>query len=205
MGIQTIEDSIRYKMYVHGANRANLASIPPPHQEVSKVPAELVQLFRRAFDAATPAERPSAQEWGEALFKAARAGLPALSGSLYNVARPPSRRAPATSPGRAPAPTVTQVKVSTNKSPCYGPLNSQLACPHSGRRGAPNAVTDAGQAVYLCIDCRNQQVSVSPTGGSCVGRVFSAILSLIGAVLLGVFWIGVGIIVLSIIVNLFKR
>ena len=209
VGIQTIEDSIRYKMYVHGANRANLASIPPPHQEVSKVPAELAQLFRRAFDAATPAERPTAQEWGEALFKAARAGLPALSGSLYNVARPPSRRAPAASPGPAPgpapAPAVTQVKVFTSKSPCYGPLNSQLACPHSGRRGIPNAVNDAGQAVYLCTDCRNQHIAVSPTEGSCVGRVFSAILTLIGAVLLGVFWIGVGIIVLSIIVNLFKR
>ena len=204
VGIQTIEDSIRYKMYVHGANRANLASIPPPHQEVSKVPAELAQLFRRAFDAATPAERPSAQEWGEALFKAARAGLPALSGSLYNVARPPSRRAPAASP----APAVTQVKVSTNKSPCYGPLNSQLACPHSGRRGAPNAVTDAGQAVYLCTDCRNQHVAVSPSPDGIVERFFQGIWLIIQFVFIVGSWalVGAGIVILGekLLKHLFK-
>ena len=205
IGIQTIEDSIRYKMYVHGSNRGNLASIPPPHQEINKVPQEVAQLFRRAFDAATPAERPSAQEWGEALFKAARAGLPALSGSLYNVARPPSRRAPAASPGPAPAPAVTQVKISTNKSPCYGPLNTQFGCPHSGRRGAPNAVTDAGQAVYLCTDCRNHQVARPTDGKGLVERVLGAIGALIMYMLVCAFWTALGLIVLSVIFNLFKR
>ena len=163
VGIQTIEDSIRYKMYVHGANRANLASIPPPHQEVSKVPAELAQLFRRAFDAATPAERPSAQEWGEALFKAARAGLPALSGSLYNVARPPSRGTPV----RAPAP-----QPSTNGAfllPCWGPINSSLSCPYRNlnpRLGAPNQNSSGGNRVYVCPDCLAQSMSTASTSSS---------------------------------------
>ena len=154
VGIQTIEDSIRYKMYVHGANRANLASIPPPHQEVSKVPAELAQLFRRAFDAATPAERPSAQEWGEALFKAARAGLPALSGSLYNVARPPSRRAPGPMP--VPASAMSSPVVPATRLRCLGPLNSSSLCPYPNRRGIPNAVDSSGNDIYLCTECRGQ-------------------------------------------------
>ena len=155
VGIQTIEDSIRYKMYVHGANRANLASIPPPHQEVSKVPAELAQLFRRAFDAATPAERPSAQEWGEALFKAARAGLPALSGSLYNVVRPQIRRAPVPMP--ASMPQATPSSPGAPLQPCWGPLNSSLVCPHRNtpfaRFGAPNRANGGGHMVFVCQDC----------------------------------------------------
>lgn len=168
VGIQTIEDSIRYKMYVHGSNRGNLASIPPPHQEINKVPQEIAQLFRRAFDAATPAERPSAQEWGEALFKAAQAGLPALSGSLYNVARPSVLRTPVPPPARSAAPA--SPSTSTSLLPCWGPLNSSLACPHRStpfaKFGAPNRANGGGNMVFVCPDCVASSVGTNKSSGS---------------------------------------
>jgi serine/threonine protein kinase len=158
IGIQTIEDSIRYKMYVHGSNRGNLASIPPPHQEINKVPQEIAQLFRRAFDAATPAERPSAQEWGEALFKGAQAGLPALSSSVYVVPRPRTVR-PA-----SPVPAAASMSPAAGMQPCWGPLNDTLVCPHRNsayqRFGVPNRTNGIGNAVFVCPDClANSKVS----------------------------------------------
>ncbi len=155
IGIQTLEDSIRFKMYVHGANRANLSFIPPVHQEINKVSADLAQLFRRAFDAATPAERPSAQEWGESLFKGARSGLPALSASLYVVPRP--RPVKAMAQTMPPSPSPVSAASSGQALGCWGPLNTHAVCPYGNssnpRVGIPNQTNHVGQPVYVCPDC----------------------------------------------------
>jgi len=107
IGCETIEDAIRFRMYVHGNNRSNLEVIPAPHSSINVVPPELSLLFRRAFDSASPSQRPTAKEWGEALHHAARGGAPALSKAVFAVP-PPSvvrRRVQSVAPAAVPVST----------------------------------------------------------------------------------------------------
>jgi serine/threonine protein kinase len=207
VGIQTIEDSIRYKMYVHGSNRGNLASIPPPHQEINKVPQEIAQLFRRAFDAATPAERPSAQEWGEALFKAARAGLTALSASLYVVSRPRPVQVATTLPASAAASMVKpSYTPASSEQNCWGPLTSNALCPYPGRRGVPFVTNNLGKLVYVCPDCFNKNPPAATSNGvvSAAKSFYDLICMLFAVVFFG-FCIWGFIQMLSDLIKYFKK
>jgi DNA-binding helix-hairpin-helix protein with protein kinase domain len=125
IGCETIEDAIRFKMYVHGNNRSNLEVIPAPHSSINVVPSELALLFRRAFDAASPSHRPTAKEWGEALHQAARGGAPGLSKAVFAVPPPVvvRRRVQAA----APAPSGSPVRQS-----------NQPWTPPASRSGSPN-------------------------------------------------------------------
>lgn len=125
IGCETIEDAIRFKMYVHGNNRSNLEVIPAPHSSINVVPSELALLFRRAFDAASPSHRPTAKEWGEALHQAARGGAPGLSKAVFAVPPPVvvRRRVQAA----APAPSGSPVRQS-----------NQPWTPPVSRSGSPN-------------------------------------------------------------------
>ncbi|MCX8513199.1 MAG: hypothetical protein ORN83_15755 [Chthoniobacteraceae bacterium] len=110
IGCETIEDAIRFKMYVHGNNRSNLEVIPAPHSAINVVPTELASLFKRAFDAVSPAQRPTAKEWGVALHDAAKGGAPVLSKAIFSVPPPvvPRRRIQASPPAPVPPPLISR-------------------------------------------------------------------------------------------------
>ena len=134
-GVEGIADSIRMNLYVHGANRVKFQVIPPPHAALAKLPGALGGLFSKAFECARPDDRPSASDWGKAMFGAAKqagAGLDP-SGGATDVA----------------------TKVSHDSEECYGPLGD--VCPgfRSGnvRTGVPNFLYLTGRMVYLCPHC----------------------------------------------------
>lgn len=91
LGCETIEDAIRFKMYVHGKNRANLQVVPAPHSAIREIHADLASLFIKAFESTSPARRPTAREWGEALL-AAQGGAPALSKRIFSIPPPATPR-----------------------------------------------------------------------------------------------------------------
>lgn len=91
LGCETIEDAIRFKMYVHGKNRANLQVVPAPHSAIREIHANLASLFIKAFESTSPARRPTAREWGEALL-AAQGGAPALSKRIFAIPPPATPR-----------------------------------------------------------------------------------------------------------------
>lgn len=125
LGCETIEDAIRFKMYVHGNNRSNLEVIPAPHTAINIVPPELAVLFKKAFDAPSPAQRPTAKEWGEAMHNAAKGGAPVLSKAIFSV-RPPvvvRRRVQALAP--------TPVAASVAPRPSIPPWTPSPARPSS--------------------------------------------------------------------------
>lgn len=149
MGCDTIEASIRFKMYVHGNNRTNLESIPPPHDGISALPKELADMFKKTFDAMNPAQRPATHEWGEALKKAASGGAPALPKNLYAPKKPPGAMT-----SRAAAQPQAASSHSGYSVPCFGPPTGpcpggpyrQLAC------GVPNFNLH-GRMHFLCPKC----------------------------------------------------
>ena len=110
IGCETIEDAIRFKMYVHGNNRSNLEVIPAPHSSITVVPSELAALFKRAFDAASPSLRPTAKEWGEAIHNAASRGAPVLSKAVFSVPPPVvlRRRVQPSVPASVPPPLTSR-------------------------------------------------------------------------------------------------
>lgn len=103
LGCETIEDAIRFKMYVHGKNRTNLEVVPAPHSAIRDIPAELASLFVRAFDSNSPAQRPTAKAWGMALL-AAQGTAPALSKSIFSIPPPatPRRRVQPSAQSQSP-------------------------------------------------------------------------------------------------------
>lgn len=115
IGCETIEDAIRFKMYVHGNNRSNLEVIPAPHSSINVVPSELAALFKRAFDSASPSFRPTAKEWGEAMHNAARGGAPVLSKAVFSVPPPVvlRRRVQPSAPSTVPSPATPRHSNST--------------------------------------------------------------------------------------------
>jgi serine/threonine protein kinase len=177
LGCDTIEASIRFKMYVHGNNRGNLESIPPPHDGISALPKELTHLFKKTFDAVNPAQRPGTEEWGEALKAAAVGGGPVLSKKIYAPKQPPGasssrmaavrKTSPAVSPppsyaaGGAPAGHLS--KPPAGMKGCYG--SRDMPCPYasgsSPRFGYPIYNNATGMTVYLCPDCLADQLKWS--------------------------------------------
>ena len=171
VGCETIEDSIRFKMYVHGMNRPNLESIPPPHASIAALPVALAELFKKTFDAVNPAHRPATHEWGEALKNAASGGAPVLPGRIYSPVKP-AGPAPARQYGQNAAPayghTAGTSGASMASSPqvapagtskCWGPRD--LPCPGAGgnpRYGHPNHSLASGTLVYLCPTCLSEQL-----------------------------------------------
>jgi serine/threonine protein kinase len=145
---ETIDESIRLGMYVHGKNRDKLALIPAPHEALKLVPAGIVDLFRRAFDSVGTTDRPSAQAWGEALKAAADAGAAALPAEVYGpklVTRPAVTDGQAI--GRGPPWRLT--------SPCHGQYGK--SCPYESenppRPGVHAATLQSGMTVHLCDFC----------------------------------------------------
>jgi DNA-binding helix-hairpin-helix protein with protein kinase domain len=66
----TIGEKIKSGLFVHGAQKTSLSFIPPIHSGFSSLPPQLKSLFIRAFENGNknPEERPSAYEWGAALY-----------------------------------------------------------------------------------------------------------------------------------------
>ena len=148
-GCDTIADSIRMRMYVHGANRGQLEVIPPPHAGLAALPRGLVSLFARAFDSAAPKSRPAAEEWGVALV-AALSEMPAGATAAVPFATRPAR----------PVSTDGQLH------PCYGPIGK--VCQHerqgARRRGLPNSFGISGTPIFLCPDCLSPPAQSTPKG-----------------------------------------
>lgn len=143
----SIEESIRFGLYVHGKNRASLSAIPAPHDSLKSLPAELAELFLKAFDGDDPSSRPTCKEWGEALNRAAVAGSLALSTDVYSPRPPSSVRGG----------VVTSVQASSSgvlSKPCVG--EPAGACPEelAGRvqYGVPNSILNL-VGVYYCPKC----------------------------------------------------
>lgn len=155
MGCDTIEASIRFKMYVHGNNRTNLESIPPPHDGVSALPKELAELFKNTFDAVNPGQRPSIKAWGEALKTAAAGGGPVLSKKIYAPKKPPSVGSSRTSATRTvPVAAAPAAPKSGPSIPCFGPPNGPCPGGPYGQvvSGRVNYVMH-GQSYFLCSRC----------------------------------------------------
>ncbi len=62
-GVDTLEDKIKAKMYVGGAEASKYEVIPKPHHRLASYYPELQPLFRQAFEGG-PSHRPSAENWG---------------------------------------------------------------------------------------------------------------------------------------------
>ena len=168
IGCETIEDSIRFKMYVHGNNRGNLESIPPPHAGITALPKELGELFKKTFDAVNPAQRPATQEWGETLKNAATGGAPALSSKIYAPKQPtPAGRKRTTTAKRPAAAATPSPSQSSSALPCFGPPTGP--CPGGPYRqvvtGVPNFNLH-GRLYFLCSKCMGSYPSSS--GGTTV-------------------------------------
>ncbi len=163
IGCETIEDSIRFKMYVHGNNRGNLESIPPPHDGITALPKELADLFKKTFDAVNPSQRPATHEWGETLKNAATGGAPALSKKIYA----PKQPTPAGPKRAAVARRTVQTAAAPAASPssammvCFGPPTGP--CPGGPYRqavyGAPN-FNLRGRPCFLCPKCIGSYASI---------------------------------------------
>jgi serine/threonine protein kinase len=157
----SIEESIRFGLYVHGKNRASLSAIPAPHDSLKSLPAELAELFLKAFDGDDPSSRPTCKEWGEALNRAAVAGSLALSTDVYSPRPPSSVRGG----------VVTSVQASSSgvlSKPCVG--EPAGACPEelAGRvqYGVPNSILNL-VGVYYCPRCMAKKTNaISPTSTS---------------------------------------
>jgi hypothetical protein len=134
-GVEGIADSIRMKLYVHGASRSKFQVIPPPHAALADLPGDLGGLFSKAFECLRPDDRPSAPDWGRALHAAVKKAGVRLD-----------------SAGRK-SPVATQPSVVTQ--PCHGLLDG--VCPDflSGniRAGVPNFFSLSSGMVYLCPGC----------------------------------------------------
>lgn len=65
--VPALEDAIARRCYAYAENRHTGLRPPPGMWAVSAMSEELAMLFSRAFDAGTPAERPSAVDWVAAL------------------------------------------------------------------------------------------------------------------------------------------
>lgn len=168
IGCETIEESIRFMMYVHGRNRANLAAIPAPHEGMSQLAPTLAQLFLRAFESTDPAQRPTNLEWGMTLKAAAQGSGLSLSRNIYAPPAPvPTRRsATPAKPTQTMAPaTPIPAQHSHLAERCYGPWGQTCPGERSGRIrvGLPNSVNPAsGRTVYLCPDCLAPSPAVKP-------------------------------------------
>ncbi len=134
-GVEGIADSIKKNLYVHGASRSKFQVIPPPHAALDQLPAALAGLFAKAFECARPDDRPSASDWGRALFSAAKQAGAGLD---------PSGK-----------PTSSSASTSDSGESCYGPRGD--VCPGfrmgNLRRGVPNFLYVTGSMVYLCPEC----------------------------------------------------
>lgn len=64
----TWQEKIEHELFVHGKNQRHLRVIPLPHKGFNRLPTSVQDLFRLAFDA-PPDQRPSAETWGETIFK----------------------------------------------------------------------------------------------------------------------------------------
>lgn len=66
----TVADSIRYGLFVHGSKKSHLYRKPPLHDNFNRIPSSLQNLFVRAFDAghSNPSLRPKAEEWGKIIY-----------------------------------------------------------------------------------------------------------------------------------------
>jgi len=150
IGCETIEDAIRFKMYVHGNNRSNLEVIPAPHSSINVVPSELAALFKRAFDAASPALRPTAKEWGVALHNAAKVGAPVLSKAIFSVPRPvaASRRIQPTVPAQVTFPSIPQQPISS-----WTPSPSRANSPAPAHTHSPNSSQSSQSDLADYIGC----------------------------------------------------
>ena len=168
MDCDTIEASIRFKMYVHGNNRSNLESIPPPHDGIASLPKELADFFKNTFDAVNPAQRPATHEWGEALKNAASAGAPALPKRIYAPKKPTAVSSTSVTTTRRTAAVASSVSAQSGPSlPCFGPPSGP--CP-----GGPHGQVVSGRAnfvlnghnYFLCNRCIGSYSTSRGQGGS---------------------------------------
>ena len=137
----TIAESIRLRMYVHGSNSHSYDVIPQPHLALVRLPSQLAALFLRAFDSLDHRSRPSASEWGAALYGAAKQG-----GAILLPVVQPTYSAP------------------TIRESCHGPRGDMCPGFRAGnvRRGIPNYIHQAGTMIYLCPQCLPNHQGLAP-------------------------------------------
>jgi DNA-binding helix-hairpin-helix protein with protein kinase domain len=130
-----IADLIKAGMYVHGANRSQFQVIPPPHEGLAKLPTQLATLFSNAFGSTKPEGRPSAADWGKALFAAAKATGASLEPAIKSTSAAKSEL--------------------YGKDMCLGPLGGMCPGYFTGkfREGVPNFLHQTGNMIYLCPEC----------------------------------------------------
>jgi len=66
----TVADSIRCGLFVHGSKKSYVYRKPPLHDNFNRIPSSLQNLFIKAFDAGhnNPSLRPKAEEWGRIIY-----------------------------------------------------------------------------------------------------------------------------------------
>jgi DNA-binding helix-hairpin-helix protein with protein kinase domain len=67
-GVDTLEDKIKSRMYVGGAEAKKYDVIPKPHNRITNFYKDLQPLFGAAFEGPA-AQRPSAEKWGLQIFE----------------------------------------------------------------------------------------------------------------------------------------
>lgn len=165
---ETIQDSIRFRLYANGSKKSDLAVIPAPHKAFSNLPQGLRDLFSRAFDLMNPADRPTAKEWGEALLAATNSGASSMPAAVYNVRTPNSTKQTVR---QNSLPVAASRKVSQAEVHCWGPVPGG-ACPGvPTRRGVPNYALNSSKKVYLCPSCKRISNVPFPVGEPCWGPI----------------------------------
>jgi DNA-binding helix-hairpin-helix protein with protein kinase domain len=139
-----IADLIKAGMYVHGVNRPQFQVIPPPHEGLSRLPAQIITLFSNAFESTRPEGRPRAEVWGQALYHAAKHAGADL--------KPEAKSGQGPGLGRAFIPAPIGGAPPQN---CWGAWGKTCTHELSGRfkSGLPNADARGGLGVYFCPDC----------------------------------------------------
>ena len=159
---ETIDESIRFGMYVHGKNRVNLSTIPAPHESLKEVPEEVAGLFNRAFDLTDPTSRPTSQEWGEALKRAVHSRPRALSSAIYAQRQPNFSKVTAGSvQGAGSLAPFSKVCVGEPLGACPGQPNGQT-----------NPATFSLVGMSYCAGCyaRKTGISLPSRSSPCHGQ-----------------------------------
>lgn len=145
LGCETMEDSIRLRLYANGINRGDLEVIPPPHAFLAQLPGELPELFRKAFDSTKTSDRPTAEQWGIALHAAASGAVSALPATIYD-------RRHKRQPTRIAVPVGSPQAASAGRQLCFGPIGGG-SCAQRAYGVANRSVPGLANHVFICDAC----------------------------------------------------
>lgn len=127
----SVADSIRNGLFVFGHKRNYVHSLPPLHDNFTRLPQPLQSMFVRAFDSGhnNPVVRPKAEEWGRTIFAEVNKLDPQKAG-FTAPARAASRKAPAPQ-RKAAQPTPQQQQTQQQPWPVQAQQQQQQQTPQT--------------------------------------------------------------------------